>query len=160
MCTYGSLRGSSRERGSISSGTLYLIFALFSGLLGTAFSVLIRMELSGPGVQFLADNQLYNSIITAHAILMSAPMRLCTGHPRKEGRNRCKSVKGPQAGGAKLHGETQTAKLRLKEILGACLGALEHVSHLIVLRLGKITNLIHTGRHYGASHRAKIGVRV
>ena len=34
-------------------GTLYLIFALFSGLLGTAFSVLIRLELSGPGVQFI-----------------------------------------------------------------------------------------------------------
>nr|YP_009749716.1 cytochrome c oxidase subunit 1 [Calonectria ilicicola]QIJ45874.1 cytochrome c oxidase subunit 1 [Calonectria ilicicola]QIQ23102.1 cytochrome c oxidase subunit 1 [Calonectria ilicicola] len=51
-------------------GTLYLIFALFSGLLGTAFSVLIRLELSGPGVQFISNNQLYNSIITAHAILM------------------------------------------------------------------------------------------
>lgn len=51
-------------------GTLYLIFSLFSGLLGTAFSVLIRMELSGPGVQYIADNQLYNSIITAHALLM------------------------------------------------------------------------------------------
>lgn len=51
-------------------GTLYLIFALFSGLLGTAFSVLIRIELSGPGVQYISDNQLYNSIITAHAILM------------------------------------------------------------------------------------------
>ena len=51
-------------------GTLYLIFALFSGLLGTAFSVLIRLELSGPGVQYIADNQLYNSVITAHAILM------------------------------------------------------------------------------------------
>jgi len=51
-------------------GTLYLIFALFSGLLGTAFSVLIRMELSGPGVQYIGDNQLYNTIITAHAILM------------------------------------------------------------------------------------------
>ena len=51
-------------------GTLYLIFALFSGLLGTAYSVLIRLELSGPGVQFIADNQLYNTIITAHAILM------------------------------------------------------------------------------------------
>ena len=35
-------------------GTLYLIFALFSGLLGTAFSVLIRLELSGPGVQYIA----------------------------------------------------------------------------------------------------------
>jgi len=51
-------------------GTLYLIFALFSGLLGTAFSILIRLELSGPGVQYIADNQLYNAIITAHAILM------------------------------------------------------------------------------------------
>ena len=45
---------------------LYLIYALFSGLIGTAFSVLIRLELSGPGVQYIADNQLYNSIITAH----------------------------------------------------------------------------------------------
>ena len=51
-------------------GTLYLMFALFSGLLGTAFSVLVRIELSGPGVQYIADNQLYNSIITAHAIVM------------------------------------------------------------------------------------------
>jgi cytochrome c oxidase subunit 1 len=46
------------------------MFALFAGLLGTSFSVLIRMELSGPGVQYIADNQLYNSIITAHAIIM------------------------------------------------------------------------------------------
>lgn len=51
-------------------GTLYLIFALFSGLLGTAFSVLIRLELSGPGVQYISDNQLYNSIVTAHALFM------------------------------------------------------------------------------------------
>ena len=64
-----------RERWFFSSnakdiGTLYLMFALFSGLIGTAFSVLIRLELSGPGVQYIADNQLYNSIITAHAIVM------------------------------------------------------------------------------------------
>lgn len=51
-------------------GISYILFALFSGLLGTAFSVLIRLELSGPGVQYISDNQLYNSIITAHAILM------------------------------------------------------------------------------------------
>lgn len=38
--------------------------------MGTSFSVLIRLELSGPGIQFIADNQLYNSIITAHAIVM------------------------------------------------------------------------------------------
>lgn len=52
-------------------GTLYLIFAIFSGMLGTAFSVIIRMELSQPGVQFLHGNhQLFNVIITAHAFLM------------------------------------------------------------------------------------------
>ena len=46
------------------------MFSLFGGLIGTGFSVLIRLELSGPGVQFIADNQLYNAIITAHAIVM------------------------------------------------------------------------------------------
>jgi cytochrome c oxidase subunit 1 len=64
-----------KERWFLSSnakdiGTLYLIFALFAGLAGTSFSILIRLELSGPGVQYIADNQLYNSIITAHAIVM------------------------------------------------------------------------------------------
>lgn len=52
-------------------GTLYLMFGIFTGLLGTAFSVLIRLELSAPGSQFLAgDNQLFNVIITAHGIMM------------------------------------------------------------------------------------------
>lgn len=52
-------------------GTLYLIFAVFSGLAGTVFSVLIRAELSAPGVQVLAGNHhLFNVIITAHAFLM------------------------------------------------------------------------------------------
>jgi hypothetical protein len=51
-------------------GVVYLILAVFSGLLGTAFSVLIRLELSAPGIQYIANNQLYNSIITAHAMMM------------------------------------------------------------------------------------------
>ena len=52
-------------------GTLYLIFAIFSGLVGTAFSILIRLELSAPGSQFLAGNhQLYNVVITAHGLIM------------------------------------------------------------------------------------------
>lgn len=64
-----------KERWFLSSnakdiGTLYLMFALFSGLLGTAYSVLIRLELSAPGVQYISDNQLYNSIITSHGIIM------------------------------------------------------------------------------------------
>nr|YP_010170350.1 cytochrome c oxidase subunit 1 [Phanerochaete carnosa]QRZ60345.1 cytochrome c oxidase subunit 1 [Phanerochaete carnosa] len=52
-------------------GTLYLIFAVFAGMIGTAFSVLIRLELSAPGVQVLqGDHQLFNVIITAHAFVM------------------------------------------------------------------------------------------
>ena len=52
-------------------GTLYLVFSVFSGMIGTAFSVLIRLELAAPGVQILqGDNQLFNVIITAHAFLM------------------------------------------------------------------------------------------
>lgn len=52
-------------------GTLYLIFAVFAGMIGTAFSVLIRLELAAPGVQFLAgDHQLFNVIISAHALVM------------------------------------------------------------------------------------------
>jgi heme/copper-type cytochrome/quinol oxidase subunit 1 len=40
-------------------------------MIATGFSVLIRLELSSPGVQFLqGDHQLFNVIITAHGILM------------------------------------------------------------------------------------------
>ena len=47
-----------KERWFLSSnakdiGTLYLMFALFSGIIGTAFSMLIILELSGPGVQYI-----------------------------------------------------------------------------------------------------------
>ena len=52
-------------------GTLYIIFGGLSGMIGTAFSVIIRLELSTPGDLFLAgDYQLYNVIITAHAFIM------------------------------------------------------------------------------------------
>jgi len=52
-------------------GTLYLIFAAFSGVLGTVLSVFIRLELLDIGDQFFIGNyQLYNVVITAHAFLM------------------------------------------------------------------------------------------
>ena len=52
-------------------GILYLIFGGFSGVLGTTMSILIRMELLQPGSQILMGNyQLYNVLVTGHAILM------------------------------------------------------------------------------------------
>jgi cytochrome c oxidase subunit 1 len=52
-------------------GYLYLIFAMFSGVIGTSLSMIIRAELALPGSQVLAGNyQLYNVVITAHALLM------------------------------------------------------------------------------------------
>jgi cytochrome c oxidase subunit 1 len=52
-------------------GTLYLIFGAFSGILGTIFSIVIRLELAAPGSQILNGNsQLYNVVITAHAFIM------------------------------------------------------------------------------------------
>jgi heme/copper-type cytochrome/quinol oxidase subunit 1 len=52
-------------------GFLYIIFGAWAGVIATTLSVFIRMELSAPGNQFLAGNgQLYNVIITAHAVLM------------------------------------------------------------------------------------------
>jgi len=52
-------------------GILYLIFGGFSGVIGTVMSILIRMELAQPGSQILNGNfQLYNVLVTGHAILM------------------------------------------------------------------------------------------
>lgn len=52
-------------------GTLYLWFGLFAGLIGTLFSILIRLELAYPGEQaFMGNHQFYNVVVTAHAFIM------------------------------------------------------------------------------------------
>ena len=57
-------------------GTLYLLFAIIAGVIGSAFSVIMRMELAEPGAQLLVgpdgqmDGQLWNVFITAHGLIM------------------------------------------------------------------------------------------
>lgn len=52
-------------------GILYLLFGLVAGIIGTLFSILIRIELAYPGQQiFNGDWQFYNVIVTAHAFIM------------------------------------------------------------------------------------------
>jgi hypothetical protein len=50
---------------------LYFIFAIWSGMVGTTLSILMRMELSAPGAQVLGGNgQLYNVLVTGHGLVM------------------------------------------------------------------------------------------
>ena len=66
-------------------GTLYLIFAIFAGLIGGAFSGMMRVELAEPGIQHLDTFakwfgnpnptfdqalHLWNMLITAHGLIM------------------------------------------------------------------------------------------
>jgi cytochrome c oxidase subunit 1 len=65
-------------------GTLYLIFAIFAGIIGGALSGVMRLELAEPGIQYLgwyvnmmggeasfeANLHAWNVIITAHGLIM------------------------------------------------------------------------------------------
>ena len=51
-------------------GTLYLIFSVVAALIGGFMSVLMRLELQNPGMQYFADGQGWNVIVTAHGLIM------------------------------------------------------------------------------------------
>jgi len=51
-------------------GTMYLIFAVFAGIVGGALSVAMRMELQQPGMQIFGDPNVYNMFTTAHGLIM------------------------------------------------------------------------------------------
>ncbi len=51
-------------------GTLYLIFAMFSGIIGGTLSELIRIELQSPGHHLFSDPHAYNVVVTGHGLIM------------------------------------------------------------------------------------------
>jgi cytochrome c oxidase subunit I len=58
-------------------GTMYLVFAIIAGLIGTTFSIMMRAELQSPGLgtglfgtDAAPDGNYWNVVITAHALIM------------------------------------------------------------------------------------------
>lgn len=51
-------------------GTLYLIFSIMAGLVGGFLSIMMRIELQQPGLQFFANGQSYNVFVTGHGLIM------------------------------------------------------------------------------------------
>ena len=51
-------------------GTLYLIFAVFTGCVGVALSVWMRLQLMHPGGTYVSSGQQWNALVTAHGLVM------------------------------------------------------------------------------------------
>src|SRR6187200_759648 len=51
-------------------GTMYLVFAMISGIIGGALSVAMGMELAEPGMQIFHDSHTFNVFTTSHGLIM------------------------------------------------------------------------------------------
>jgi cytochrome c oxidase subunit 1 len=51
-------------------GTMYLIFAIVAGLIGGFLSIMMRLELAEPGLQYFTNPQTYNVFVTGHGLIM------------------------------------------------------------------------------------------
>jgi cytochrome c oxidase subunit 1 len=51
-------------------GTMYLLFAIVAGVIGGFLSVVMRMELQEPGLQYFANGHVFNTFITGHGLIM------------------------------------------------------------------------------------------
>jgi len=51
-------------------GTMYLIFAIVAGLIGGFLSIMMRLELAEPGLQYFSNPQTYNVFVTGHGLIM------------------------------------------------------------------------------------------
>src|SRR3974390_1828913 len=51
-------------------GTMYLVFAIFAGLIGGTISVVMRLELPYPGIQIFTEPHQFNVFTTAHGLIM------------------------------------------------------------------------------------------
>ncbi len=50
-------------------GTMYMVFAIFAGVVGGALSIAMRLELQEPGLQYFGSHT-YNVLMSAHGIIM------------------------------------------------------------------------------------------
>jgi cytochrome c oxidase subunit 1 len=51
-------------------GTMYLIFAIVSGVIGGFLSIAMRLELQEPGMQIFSSSHTFNVFISAHGLIM------------------------------------------------------------------------------------------
>ncbi|MFM9940254.1 MAG: cytochrome c oxidase subunit I [Hyphomicrobiaceae bacterium] len=51
-------------------GTMYLIFAMMAGVVGGFLSVMMRLELAEPGMQYFVNSHTFNVFVTGHGLIM------------------------------------------------------------------------------------------